>query len=66
MIIAKIEEQHTKQPTRKGKLEPTTFFYHAIKCTFIIQYTHIQYTSITQACYDPSINTLRLDSSGYI
>ena len=65
MIIAKIEEQHTKQPTRKGKLEPTTIsscnqmYLHS-------QYTHIRHTHITQTCYDPSINTLRLDSSRYI
>jgi len=65
MIIAKIEEQHTNQPTRKGKLEPTTIsscnqmYLHS-------QYTHIQHTLITQTCYDPSINTLRLDSFGYI
>jgi len=54
----KKEEPHTRQPYNKqGKLEPTTFS-HTFKHNFTIQYPYNN-----QTCYDPSINTLRLDST---
>ena len=58
MIITKIGTQHTKQPTRKGKLEPIMFFIIQSNILFTIQYTYI-----IQACQDSSTNTLRLDST---
>jgi len=58
MIIATVEEQHTRQSNKKkGKLELKRF-YHAIRYTFTVQYTYI-----IQACYDLPTNTLRLDST---
>ena len=41
----------------KGKLESKRF-YHTIRYTFAVQYTYI-----TQACYDLPFITLRLDST---
>jgi len=58
MIIATVEEQHTRQSNKqKGKLEPKRF-YHAIRYTFTVQYTYI-----FQACYELPINILRLNST---
>jgi len=58
MIIATVEEQHTRHSNKqKCKLEPKRF-YHVIRYTFTVQYTYI-----IQACYNLSINTLRLDST---
>jgi len=63
MIIAKVEEQHTKQQQEKGKLEPTIFL-SCDQYTFIVQYTYTIYI------YHPNMlwpfNQTRLDSSGYI
>jgi len=56
IIIATVEEQHTRQSNKqKGKLESKRF-YLAIRYTFTVQYTYI-----IQACYDLPINTLGLD-----
>jgi len=52
-------EPHSRTHNKtEGQARAKSSFYHAIRYTITVQYTYI-----IQACYDPSINTLRLDST---
>ena len=58
MIIARKKSDIQDNHTRNRVSQSQQHFHHTVKYTFTIQYPYNN-----QACYDFSINTLRLDST---
>ena len=58
MIIARKKNHIQDNQTTNRVSQSQQYFHHTVKYTFTIQYPYHN-----QACYDSSINTLRLDST---